>query len=191
MSLDPDDKLTEALGRMPREMTPPPGLQNATVAALYNAGVLRRPHARPAVTWILAAGLAVVAFGAGMYIPRPGATPAAPTFALLLYGGGSGNDSAAHATRAAEYTAWAASPQALGTVLGGEALSSGGIAIFKPDTGLFGGIAANVIDDDDPNELVGYFLVNAPDRQSALRMARDCPHLKYGGRVVVRTILPT
>jgi hypothetical protein len=42
-----------------------------------------------------------------------------------------------------------------------------------------------------PDDLVGFFLVQAPSREAAAFLAAECPHLKYGGRVVVRMIAPT
>jgi hypothetical protein len=34
----------------------------------------------------------------------------------------------------------------------------------------------------------GFFIIVADDEQAALAIAETCPHLKYGGRVVVRPI---
>jgi hypothetical protein len=39
--------------------------------------------------------------------------------------------------------------------------------------------------------LAGYFLIRAVDRRTALEIARSCPHVRYGGRIVVREIEPT
>jgi hypothetical protein len=39
--------------------------------------------------------------------------------------------------------------------------------------------------------LAGYFLIRAADRRTALEIARSCPHVRYGGRIVVREIEPT
>jgi len=36
--------------------------------------------------------------------------------------------------------------------------------------------------------LAGYFVIAAPSPERATEVARTCPHLKYGGRVVVMTI---
>jgi hypothetical protein len=95
----------------------------------------------------------------------------------MLYGE-IGGDSATQMARAAEYGRWARAAHEGGRVLGGEALGSHVIDV--------GRVAA-----PGGDELVGFFLIQASDRQTAARMAADCPHVKYGGRVVVREIQPT
>jgi hypothetical protein len=191
MSLEPDDAPLDELRRVPRDRTPPPGLEARTLASLRSAGLVGSPRrsAVPGRRWLLAAGLGIAVFAGGLATGRSAVPRApAPTWALLLYGGATGDDSAAHAIRAAEYSAWASAPHPAGRVVGGEALGSEGIALFRPDTSAFGGVAAAVTRDAAGSELVGFFLVSAPHRQAALQLARDCPHLKYGGRVVVRRI---
>lgn len=176
-----NDPLLAALRGLPREVAPPRELEGATVNAMHRAGLLRR---RPAfVPWLMAASLAIVAFTSGMLTARrPSTPPPSPTFALMLYGGSTEGDSAAHAVRAAEYGAWAGQPHPDGIVVGGEALGDGGSLVSSP-TG-----ALSASGGDAP---VGFFLVRAPDADAATRLARACPHLKYGGRIVVRPILPT
>jgi hypothetical protein len=39
--------------------------------------------------------------------------------------------------------------------------------------------------------LSGYFIIGATDLQAALELARTCPHVHYGGTVVLREIEPT
>jgi hypothetical protein len=41
------------------------------------------------------------------------------------------------------------------------------------------------------DDLIGFFLIQAPSREAAAFLAAECPHLKYGARVVVRVIEPT
>ena len=47
--------------------------------------------------------------------------------------------------------------------------------------------------DDGPNgdRLGGFFLIRASGFAEAQRIAADCPHLRHGGRVELRTIQPT
>lgn len=176
-----NDPLLAALRRLPREVAPPHDLEAATVASLRRAGLLRRRA--PLLPWLAAAVLALAAFSGGVLTGRRSSpTVPAPTYALLLYGGSTGDDSAAHAVRAAEYGAWAGTPHADGVVVGGEALGDGGTAL-PPAAGPADGVMT-----DAP---VGFFLVRAPSPEAATRLARACPHLKYGGRIVVRAILPT
>jgi hypothetical protein len=41
------------------------------------------------------------------------------------------------------------------------------------------------------SRLAGYFVVQAEDRRAAAEIARTCPHVRYGGRIVIREIGPT
>jgi hypothetical protein len=41
------------------------------------------------------------------------------------------------------------------------------------------------------SRLAGYFIVRAEDRRAAAEIARTCPHVRYGGRIVIREIEPT
>jgi hypothetical protein len=34
----------------------------------------------------------------------------------------------------------------------------------------------------------GYFVIAAPSRERPTEVARSCPHLKYGGRVVIMAV---
>lgn len=209
-----DDFVAEALGRLPREMTPPPGLEDATVASLKRARLLgsRAPGGFNLMTWMLAASIAGVAFFGGSmfatWFRGPAVQTAAdsaalgtptiaqtashtntePTFALLLYG--SSDDSATHAARAAEYSAWATATHSAGRIIGGEALGTPLAAVTVKSVGL--GMDSIIVDENPLNatDFVGYFLVQARDRDAAVTLASNCPHLKYGGRVVVRRVWP-
>ncbi len=143
--------------------------------------------------WALAAGIAVVAFAGGSQFASRGSAGAAatspqPTFALILYGGGSLDDSATHYTRAAEYGRWARADHGASMIVGGEAL---GLSVAALSLVSVSRTTDSVIvqeparDVDDP---VGYFLVHAPDRDAAVWLAKTCPHLRYGGRVVVQQV---
>jgi hypothetical protein len=39
-------------------------------------------------------------------------------------------------------------------------------------------------------EVTGYFIVNAASEVEAVSLAQSSPHVKYGGTVVVKKILP-
>jgi hypothetical protein len=40
------------------------------------------------------------------------------------------------------------------------------------------------------SRLGGYFLIRAANQRTALEIARSCPHVRYGGRIVLREIEP-
>jgi hypothetical protein len=197
MHHEPDDTIARALGRLPREFTPPALLEEATVRRLRLAGLLRSRRIRPAwaaggfsvATWALAAGIAAVAFvGGSLYAARRAVPPVQATYALLLYGGGSGDDSATHVRRAAEYAEWANASHVAARVIGGEALGAPVAAVARHASNP--GSDSIIVDGEpvDSSGFVGYFLVTAASREAAVRLARECPHLRYGGRVVVRRV---
>jgi hypothetical protein len=37
----------------------------------------------------------------------------------------------------------------------------------------------------------GYFVIEAETWEQAAALARTCPHLRYGGRIVLRAVVPT
>ncbi len=179
MSQKYDDSVAE-LRDLPTEVAPDDGLEQRTIAALRARSLLRNPRpswrVRPA-GWLVAAGIMAMAFVSGFAAGRAGTEPARPeaSFALMLYGS-VGGDSAQQLLRAAEYGRWARAAHEGARVVGGEALGD-----HVGDAGVAGAA----------DDLVGFFLVQARDREAAARLAADCPHVKYGGRVVVREIQPT
>jgi hypothetical protein len=56
----------------------------------------------------------------------------------------------------------------------------------KDSTGQLSSIAAVGTNEAD---VVGYFLIRATSGEEAVRIARLCPHLNYGGTVEVRAIV--
>ena len=192
-----DDELTpderDALGRLPREADPPAGLERATVAALTARGLLRRPGRRfdaalalAASVLIFAGGLAIGRFG-GATAPAPPAD-GRPRFALFLYEGPEYDQPAPGGMdqRIQEYVAWASAERTGGTVEGGDKLRDEDGWAIEPD-GSAGAVASQSVE----SRLAGYFLIRAVDQRSSLEIARSCPHVRYGGRIVLREIEPT
>jgi hypothetical protein len=173
----------DELRDLPLEVAPDASLEERTVAALRARSLLRADRAPWRVRgsgWLAAAGIVLVAFLAGYATGTSTSIPVRPeaSFALMLYGS-VGGDSATQASQAQEYGRWARANHVEGRVIGGEALGDLVGVAGRADT-----LAAS-------EELVGFFLVQASDRESATRLAAGCPHVKYGGRVVVREIQPT
>jgi hypothetical protein len=188
--LTPDER--EALRRLPREATPPPGLEDATVAALGARGLLRRPAARPGVSPWLALAASLALFAGGLAVGRSGGITSPPAdgrsrFALFLYEDSdySQPSPGGMEARVQEYVAWASEPRENGSVEGGEKLRDEPGAVVAT-----GRVTAEPAPGGEPR-LAGYFLVRAADRAAALEIARTCPHLRYGGSIVVREIEPT
>jgi hypothetical protein len=173
------DEERAALLDLAREEAPPPGAVDRTAGALRDAGLLRgrRPPRR---TWLVAAAAAVVAFAGGILIPRrPPAVPAdaRPQFVVLLYGAEAG-DAGERARQVGEIKTWAR-----GLARNGQALS--GAKLAAPEYRLGdGGVETSA-------GLGGYIVLAADGPEQALEIAKTCPHLRHGGRIVVRPVDPT
>lgn len=192
-----DDDLTpeerEAFRRLPRHAAPPPSLEDATVAALAARGLLRRTPRKRSLHPALALAASLLLFLGGLLVGRLGritgpAEDDRPRFALFLYEGPGYRHPAAGAMdqRVQEYVAWARAPQAQGEVEGGEKLREDADLTIEPDGSL-----RETAPLAGESRLAGYFLVRASDRRAALDIARTCPHVRYGGQIVVREIEPT
>ena len=161
---------------------PPRGLEEATVAALRERGLVKQPRRRlmAAVALVAMAATLVVAVGWSLMhrsaASPPPPPPALPRFVLLLY---AGVDPIAGTpdTRRREYSQWARDVAAGGAAISGEELSEDAREVppgaAPPATPL-------------PR---GFFVVSAPDLDAAQRIASTCPHLRYGGRIVVKRIV--
>ncbi|MEX2151970.1 MAG: hypothetical protein WD825_01450 [Gemmatimonadaceae bacterium] len=153
----------------------PTSLHGRVHAALRQRGLIR--YRRSTSTWGLLAAGAVLCFAAGLFTgrvsSRQAAVAVAPRYALLLYGGSEGDTDAARAARAEEYHRWALSLSGDARFVSGEEL--GRVVDELPARSLREPVA-------------GFFLIHASSDELATRIARGCPHLKYGGRVVVQTI---
>jgi hypothetical protein len=192
-----DDELTpqeaDAISRLPRVAPPPPGLEDATVAALAARGLLRRPRRRVDAWLALAASLLLFAGGLALGLLGGETAPAAPAdarprFALFLYEGPRYRqpEPGAMEARVEEYMNWARAEREDGAVEGGEKLRDGADLSVGAD-----GAAGTVPPVPGAERLAGYFLIRAADQRSALAIARSCPHVRYGGTIVVREIEET
>jgi hypothetical protein len=189
---DSDDILAGSLGRLPREMAPPDSLEERTVATLRGAGLLQS-RSRSGLTlasWVLAASIGAIAFVGGSVISkgRVSSAPVDSTFALTLTGGQI-DDSATNVSRAAEYDAWAIATGATplvrsrdGHAIGGQGSSMVSPAIVNPDTVIVDEVTMNA------GVVAKTYFIKAPSRDSAEKIAKNCPHLKYGGRVFVQGV---
>jgi hypothetical protein len=97
-----------------------------------------------------------------------------PEFVLLLY---AGNDAGATPGRRDEYSAWARSIAAQGTTISSLELAEPSelMAVLPDNPGSA-----------PPVQPRGFFVVRARDLAEAQRIAATCPHLRYGGQIVLR-----
>lgn len=178
MTHPPDDPDRAVLARLGQQVAPPPAAYDQLVRRLTDTGRIRPPA--PVAGWIVAA-LAATAAAAIAVLAVPDSPPAGE-FLLLLeepagYQAPVGPDQIR--ARVNEYAGWArvlASGEYL--VSAGE-LEPGGIAIGPATSRRV----------DGPMSPSGYFLVRARSLEEAERLARESPHLKYGGEVMVRPVV--
>ena len=163
---------------------PPRGLEEATVGALRERGLVRPMPRRLAAALGLVAVAATLVVAVGwsmMHRSAPAPAPhASPRFVLLLYAGADPIAGTADLRRR-EYSQWARDVAAGGAAISGEELSS------EED-------ARDVPPPQDGQPATGplprgFFVVSAPDLDRALQIASTCPHLRYGGRIVVKRIV--
>jgi hypothetical protein len=123
----------------------------------------------------------------------PAANPTKQQYLLLLEGPArtgpagvapSAADSAAERALVQEYGAWAGRLARSGVLVMAEKLADDEITIHAR-----GGVIAPMR--NPAEEVGGFFLIQVADSAEAHRIARECPHLKYGGTVQVRRIEPT
>jgi len=171
--LSPDEQAR--LARARTDVAPPPALEDRTVGALRERGLVRSP--RRHATWIsIAAAAAILFLVAWALIPGRPAPPAGSRFVLLLYAGNEPVGADAEARRR-EYAAWARDLASTGVAISGEELGAG-IRTVGPGPAAFPAALPR-----------GFFIVSAADADAAERIAASCPHLRHGGRIVVQPIL--
>jgi hypothetical protein len=163
---------------------PPAALEERVVGTLRARGLLRGGARRRimASRWtspvVIAAGLLLFAGGFAL-----GRGPAVPPggglrqYTLLLYEGPGFNAAgAAEPDLVREYGAWAGELAGRGRLVSGEKLASQRWTIGADASGP---------------APTGFFVVAARDESEALAIARTCPHLRHGGTISVRPIVPT
>ena len=172
---------------------PPADLEQRVRATLESRGLVRQDAIPPAVrlagsrraAWLARVGLLAAGVVIGVLAKssvgssggRPSGAAVAGQYVLLLYGDPADDTGTVHVAREREYGQWAATLRDGAKWVGGHEL-------------------ADVVDRLGPaspvsptaDRLAGYFVIEAPSRQRAAEVARSCPHLKYGGRIVVMTI---
>jgi hypothetical protein len=87
------------------------------------------------------------------------------------------------AERVREYASWARTIATSGRYVAGEKLGDSARELT----------AAAVVDRaaTDSESLAGFFIVSAASAAEADSIARSCPHVRHGGKVVIRRIEPT
>jgi hypothetical protein len=186
------------------------GLVGNTAAGAAGSGGPHAPPGRPARVptrraWAwgaLALAASLAAFFAGVSISDRGAgsedalpetvgPPGPERWLLLLYEDAAYRAPATpeeSAERIAEYVAWVEDLREQGVAVDGEELA--GPVESEMLDGRRGAIETGPGAPSGPvGTVAGYFVVEAPDREAAIAIARTSPHLAHGGTVVVRRIV--
>lgn len=173
---EPDAPLEEA-SLLRHEPAASAMLESRVVAALREDGLIRARS-----TWTRPARIAasLLIFAAGAVLGRhvsfavPPSVPAPARYLLLLAGDVTPADGS---TRAIEYGEWARGLSAQGIPVSGDELTSHAELVTNR-TATF----------PDLTSVGGYFLIEASDDATAAALARTCPHIRYGGSIVVRRL---
>ncbi|MGH7612929.1 MAG: YciI family protein, partial [Gemmatimonadales bacterium] len=180
--------------RLAGPVEPPPDLKQRVTGSLRERGLVAPVGGRRArffTTFAYVAGAVLLFVGGLMFGKRSGSTAAdpRPRFVLLLYEDAAFRPTVSHLEHVAEYGAWADSLRGQGKLVMGEELDTGESAVLRG-----AGTVTRVSPGDLQSEagiLGGFFIVRAANREEALAIARQCPHLKYGGRIVLRRFTMT
>lgn len=186
------------------ELMPPADLEDRTTSELLKRGLLSaapRTAARPgwsimrgALAAAACLGLVAVGFllgrtGTSETLTSPLTGAEASLYALLLYEtAGYDNPGGAEAmARYGEYSRWVAIARQRGQFVTGEDLETERGWLLTP------GVAEPSPTSAPPEQaaLSGLFFVRADSPGQALELARELPHLRHGGMVLVQKTIPT
>ena len=172
--LPPD--LAKALSEARVPIAPPRAVEETTIAALHERGLVYPRRRRAIVLWTAAAAAAIVALVSWFVMARTAPPIEGPRFVLLLYAGSDPVTGTPDARRQ-EYGAWARDLSSRGVQVSGEELSEESAAL---------GATTDAADATLPR---GFFVIRADDLAAAQRIASTCPHLRYGGRIVIKRVV--
>ena len=172
--LPPDVAKALSDARVP--MAPPRAVEDATLASLRERGLVYPRRRRAIAMWTAAAAAAIVALAAWLVLARTTPPADGPRFVLLLYAGSDPVGGTADVRRQ-EYGAWARDLASRGVQVSGEELSEESAALGATNAAAEAALPR------------GFFVIRADDLEAAQRIASTCPHLRYGGRIVIKRVM--
>ncbi len=187
----------EAFDSLEREKKPPGFLEDETVNSLKRHGLIgaRRPSRRYLPVAVAASLIILFAAGFGLGVltekgglATKGETQPSAEFLLVLWEFPKQETEPTNAEimdRVQEYTLWAKGLQETGNLIAGKKLTD--------DIRLLGKSGGSLNTSERSFRTMergigGYFLIRAESFDQALRIARACPHLRYGGEIELRKI---
>ncbi|MEM7051708.1 MAG: YciI family protein [Acidobacteriota bacterium] len=166
---------------LPSRLEPPAALEERVVSALRQRGLVRPAPRRPRVPWLLAACL-LAALGGwwGRSLVETSTPPraAGDHYLLLLTEPRPLATDKPMPELVAEYAAWGAELAEEGKIIAAARLRPGGEHLKPPASPTGEEIA----------QVTGYFILIAPDLETARAIAATCPHLAYDGEISVRRL---
>jgi hypothetical protein len=182
----------DPLRALVRGIDPPDALEGRVRRTLTRRGLLRRS---PSPAWgrATAAAAAILLFVAGYAAGQlrrdgPAMLDGVGRYALFLYEDAAFDTSRPGTELVREYSAWAAALRERGRLETGEQLAAAEILLERQADSIIVGEGGPAT---DAGELTGFFVIRAASESDALRIARTCPHLRYGGRIALREIVGT
>jgi hypothetical protein len=179
MTEDDDPLSSQELSALRSPESPPPSVEEVTVARLRAMGVIRARRSgfvvRPLPGLLALVGAVLLGLLARPLLPSVQPADSRQQFLLLRYGEPRERTGKEHRD---EYVAWARGLYSRGE-LSADGELSGEVETLKggPRKGASG------------EEPLGFFILRARDRTEALQLSAGCPHLRYGGRVELRPFL--
>ncbi len=190
------------------EVNPPADLEQQVVQELLDQKLIRseRLGDTTSLGWLtmrasLATAACIAFLAIGVLIGRSAVFgPSLPTavltgaetdlYALLLFetAGYNPPNLSERIERFDEYSKWVAKARARGQFVTGEDLEvDRGWAVFSSDGALTTELSVSI----DGAPLSGMFFIRAKDENHALEIARELPHVRHGGTVLVQKTIPT
>jgi|GEM_PF-1286002 len=186
-----EDKLSDAERRLfdslEKELQPPGSLEGKIVSQLYGEELIQNNKLKKRyMRTILAIAAAVLIFIGGIYVERESSVSPVSInpergYMLILYE--DQNFRAGDpATMAKEYGQWMQNTFARGVKITGQELDQRATVVGN-------GGQVTRMEPCNEGKITGYFILEASSLEDALVVAKDNPHIKYGGTIAVKSFL--
>lgn len=171
----------EVFERLRQPVQPDIQLEERVVNRLKQEGLIRKN--REWVSWVLKIAASVALLAAGIFIGkiiyRPMEAQSQFNYMLVLYEDGRFKPSNPE-EMFAEYSIWMTGIEEQGVTIDGQEMKS--TSLFLESDGSHEAA-------DNERRVGGYFVIKANSMDQALKIARDSPHLKYGGSIEVKEFM--
>ncbi len=181
-----EDHLSEAekklFAALEREKAPPGHIEKNIVAQLEKEGLIKKINTMNYLKWAASIAASVLLFIGGMFYEQSKANTMVeiePTkgYMLLLHEDTNFTPGDPMAMFE-EYKTWMENTFSRGVKITGQEL--------KPEATLVKGETQQAFDAQAETKTTGYFIVEANSLEEAIRVAKENPHIKYGGSVEVK-----